>query len=135
MAKKKTMGKVENGLANATGCGYADMMQVGTIFSNATPYILSLNWVQLANTYKSNGFTKTAVDLPVSDAFRNGGFEIDSNTLDAEEILKLKETMSDYGDTETLKECLRWGRLYGGGAVIVSTEQDSTTPFNPTTPR
>ena len=35
----------------------------------------------MANTYKSNGFAKLAIDLRVSDCFRDGGFELDSATL------------------------------------------------------
>ena len=90
---------VNNGLENALGIADANNPQI--IFNNASPYLLSLNWVNLANTYKNNGFVQTCIDLPVDDAFRNGGFEIDSNTLDADEILKLKEFMSDKNDIET----------------------------------
>lgn len=133
-ATEKT--QVQNGLENALNLGDPNSALANNItllYSHSSPYLLSLNYIPLANTYKSNGFVATAVDLPVEDAFRNGGFDIDSDTLTADEILELKEKMSDGNDIEILKECLRWGRLYGGGAVLISTEQKPETPFNPET--
>jgi len=132
---KKTQ-KVDNGLASALNLddnAINSMNDPSPIYKNASPYILSLHYIPLANTYKSNGFAATAVDLPVSDAFRDGGFEIDSDTLKPEELQQLEEKMSDANDIETLKDCLRWGRLYGGGCILISTEQDNSTPFNPKT--
>lgn len=128
MTKKKNT--VNNGLASALGI--TDQMNPGEIYSNATPYLLSLNYVPLAYTYKSNGFAKLAVDLPVSDCFRNGGYVLESATLEAEELKELQEYMEEH-DTETIKQCLRWGRLYGGGLILVNTDQDPDTPFNPET--
>lgn len=132
MANKENT--VNNGLETALGLnGISDMNNPSQIYQNASPYILSLHYIPLANTYKSNGFAATAVDLPVSDAFRDGGFEIDSDTLSADELQELREKISDCNDIETLKDCLRWGRLYGGGCILISTEQNADTPFNPET--
>jgi len=128
--------QVNNGLASALSLdeqSINSMNNPSPIYKNASPYILSLHYIPLANTYKSNGFAATAVDLPVSDAFRDGGFEIDSDTLSPDEIQQLEEKMSDCNDVETLKDCLRWGRLYGGGCILVNTEQKADTPFNPET--
>lgn len=122
--------QVNNGLASALGL--TEQMNPGTIFANANSYLLSLQYIPLAETYKGNGFAKLAVDLPVSDCFRDGGYILNSSTLDAEELQKLQEYMEEH-DTEIIKQCLRWGRLYGGGLVICSTEQKPDTPFNPET--
>lgn len=118
---------VNNGLASAVGI--TEQMNPNTIYANATPFLLSLNYIPLANTYKSNGFAKLAVDLPVSDCFRNGGYILNSATLEADELSKLQEYMEEH-DTEVIKQCLRWGRLYGGGLVLCSTKQKHDTPFN-----
>lgn len=124
---------VNNGLESAMGLNEVnEQMSPIQIWYNATNYLLSLNYIPLANTYKSNGFAKTAVDLPVSDCFRDGGFELDSATLDAEELKKLQEYIEEH-DVDIIKQCLRWGRLYGGGVIICSTEQKPDTPFNPET--
>lgn len=131
MARKKNT--VDNGLGEALlGSGYNPLNSINnpmTIFANATNQLLTLNWVELANTYKSNGFCRIAVDLPVADAFRDGGFDIDSKTLNPDELLELKEKMSDSNDIETLQACLRFGRLYGGSAVVISTNGKPERPL------
>ena len=111
MAKK--VNQVNNNLEQATGCGYYGNQAYSPfiMFNSANPALLSLNWVNLTNVYKNNGFCKMAVDLPVADAFRDGGFEISSSTLDADEINDLLELMNDNDDIERLKDCLRFGRL------------------------
>ena len=123
------MHKVNNGLASALGIENPTQ----EIYANANPFLLSLNWVPLANTYKDNGFAKLAVDLPVSDAFRNGGFKLESGTLSAEELEELEQELIEKGDIEAVKQAIRWGRLYGGGLLICSTNQQPDTPFNPET--
>lgn len=128
MTKKKNT--VNNGLETALGLDIDNMMNPQAVLNYASPIILSLRYIPLANTYKSNGFAATAVDLPVSDAFRNGGFEIKSDVLTPDEITELKEKMSDANDLETLKDCLRWGRLYGGGCILIATNQKSDVPLS-----
>ena len=128
---KKTNNTVNNGLATALGIT-SEQMNPGEIYKNASPFLLSVNYVPLANTYKSNGFAKLAVDLPVSDCFRDGGYILNSATLEADELQKLQEFMEEH-DTEIIKQCMRWGRLYGGGLVICSTDQKPDTPLNPET--
>lgn len=122
--------RIENGLANALGL--SEQMQPTELFTNSTPYLLSMNYIMLANFYKSNGFAKIAVDLPVSDCFRNGGYILNSATLSAEELQELQDYMEEH-DTEVIKQCMRWSRLYGGGIVLCNTEQKPDTPFNPKT--
>ena len=125
--------QVENGLASAMGLNELEgQMTQDIILNNATNNLLSLNFIPLANTYKSNGFAKMAVDLPVSDCFRDGGFELDSSTLESDEIKELQEYIEEH-DLEVIKQCLRWGRLYGGGVILCNTNQKSDTPFNPET--
>ena len=124
---------VNNGLAQAMGLNeISEQMSQDIILGNATNNLLSLNFVPLANTYKSNGFAKIAVDLPVSDCFRDGGFELDSATLSSDELKELQEIIEEK-DIEIIKQCMRWGRLYGGGVIICNTNQKADTPFNPAT--
>lgn len=125
--------QVNNGLASALGLNNpAEQMTRDIIYSNAVNNLLSLNFVPLTNTYKSNAFAKIAVDLPVADCFRDGGFKLDSATLNSEELKKLQEIIEEQ-DIEIIKQCMRWGRLYGGGVIICNTNQKSDTPFNPET--
>lgn len=121
---------VNNGLESALGL--TEQMQPTEILANSTAYMLTLNYIPLANMYKSNGFAKIAVDLPVSDCFRNGGYILNSATLSAEELQELQDYMEEH-DTETIKQCLRWSRLYGGSLIVCDAHQKPDTPFNPET--
>lgn len=131
MGRKKQT--VDNGLGEALlGSQYNYMNNItnpATIFANATNNLLSLQWIELTNTYKSNGFCRVAVDLPVADAFRNGGFELKSDKLTPDEIDALIEKMSDENDIEKLQACLRFGRLYGGGCIIINTDGKTDKPL------
>lgn len=121
--KKKvdnSIGAVDNGLSNVVQTYNSNLIvNYGEIFSEADYTLLSTKPNVLANTYKHNSFAQLAVDLPVDDAFRDGGFDIDSQTLSADELLELKDFMDDKGDKITLKDCARWGRLFGGGALVL----------------
>ena len=110
---------VNNGLA--TALGLSEQIEPTELFANSTPYLLSMNYVPLANFYKSNGFAKLAVDLPVSDCFRNGGYILNSATLSPEELQDLQDYMEEH-DTEVIKQCMRWGRLYGGSLIVCDVE-------------
>lgn len=121
---------VNNGLESALGL--SQQMLPEEIFATSTSYMLTLNYIPIANMYKSNGFAKIAVDLPVDDCFRNGGYVLNSSTLSAEELQELQDYMEEH-DTEVIKQCLRWGRLYGGGLILCNTEQKPEAPLNPKT--
>lgn len=136
MTKKNNWKKrntVNNGLASALGLDfYSSATNPFELYSNASPFILSNQWVELVNLYKNNGFIKLAVDLPVADCFRNGGYELESATLDGEELQELNETLHTKDD-EIIKQVMRWARLFGGGSIVCNTEQQPDTPFNPET--
>jgi len=122
---------VENGLNNVVETIQTQMTNFGEIASNAqSQMLLSLKPIILTNTYKNNSFAQLAVDLPVQDAFRDGGFTIDSQTLSADEILELEEFIEDKGDKTVLKDVVRWGRLFGGGALIASVGDENAQKKN-----
>ena len=106
------------------------LMSFGEIVSGADYGLLSVKPQVLTNTYKNNSFAQIAVDLPVQDAFRDGGFTIDSQTLSPDELLELNDFMDDQGDRMTLKDVCRWGRLFGGGALIASVGKNQEIPLN-----
>ena len=130
---KNQVRTVNNGLASAVGVDmYNNASLPLEIQANAPQQLLTLDWVTLANIYKANGFIKMAVDMPVDDAFRGGGFEFESGTLEAEELEELNEKVKEL-DLETIKQVARWGRLFGGGVLLCETGQHLDTPFNPET--
>ncbi len=135
MSKNKNKQKtnsVTNGLNNVIEVDRSRVVNFGEITTNASYELLSLLPNVLTNTYKNNSFAQLAVDLPVQDAFRDGGFTIDSQTLSADELLELNDFIEDKNDKTTLKDVARWGRLFGGGALIASIGSDKIqkTPLN-----
>lgn len=137
MKKNKKLNKSTLNNINTVNNGLAEAFEiVGNVynpagsFATASPVLLSLQWVNLAYMYKSNSFVRLAVDMPVEDAFRDGGFDIECSTLDPDELDELKQALEDNGDIERIKECAKWGRLYGGSVLMVNTNQKPETPFS-----
>lgn len=106
------------------------MTSFGEIVQGADYGLLSTKPQILTNTYKNNSFAQIAVDLPVQDAFRDGGFTIDSQTLSADEVLELNDLIEEKGDRMILKDVCRWGRLFGGGALVLDFGKHYDTPIN-----
>jgi phage-related protein (TIGR01555 family) len=103
---------------------------LGKIFAGNVNSLITYHWVALTNAYNKNSFLQTAVNQKVEDAFRNDGLIIDTKTLSTEEIEKLRKTMEDEGDIEAIMDCIRWGRLYGGGCLVANTDQDPELPLD-----
>ena len=133
---KKRTNKVNNGLTEALNlpcdCNGEpqDPTLLNKIFSGNAYNLITYRWVTLTNAYNKNSFLQTAVNQKVEDAFRNDGLIIDTKTLDTEELETLRKTMDEEGDIEAIMDCIRWGRLYGGGCLIANTEQDPTLPLD-----
>ena len=108
---------------------YNPLTDPKAIYYNANPYCLTLNPRPLSYAYKSIGFIQTAINQIVDDAFRNDGLIIESKTLEPDEVALLKQVMEDEGDIEAIKDCIRWGQLYGGGVLIANTEQNPELPI------
>lgn len=134
---KKMNNTVNNGLASALDLPSANPNNIpmptpysaNMLFSQNYQYLITNNWIPLTNAYNKNAFLQTAVNQMVEDAFRNDGLIIDSKTLSTEELEKLRTTMYDEGDIDAIIDCIRWGRLYGGGVLIANTEQDFELPL------
>ena len=105
--KQQKTTTVTNGLNNVIETTNTQVVNFGEIASSATYGLLSLKPQILTNTYKNNSFAQLAVDLPVQDAFRDGGFTLDSQTLSADELLELDDFINDKGDRNTIKDVAR----------------------------
>lgn len=134
--EKKRANAVNNGLAEALNlpCTPTGEIQDPTllkkIFSGNAYDLITYRWVALTNAYNKNSFLQTAVNQKVEDAFRNDGLIIDTKTLDTTELEQLRQTMDEEGDIDAIMDCIRWGRLYGGGCLIANTDQDPTLPLD-----
>lgn len=121
---------VNNGLANVLGI--PDGFQPAPLYDlggqDITPFYITFWWPLLTNAYKSLAFVQLAVNQIVDDAFRNEGLIIDSKTLESDELEKLRNIIYDE-DIEAIKDCIRWGLLYGGGVLIANTNQNNERPL------
>lgn len=91
---------------------------------------LTINWTLLTYMYKTHGILQTAIDMPVLDALR-GGIDIHSDELDSDDIGDLQDLLEQGGILATIGEAMTWTRLYGGGGIIVNTDnQDSKQPLD-----
>lgn len=143
MAKNRRKNKIDNAKPNTVNNGLASALNLpcanggfdnpnspAMLFKNASPYLITHQWLLLTYAYNKNGFLQTAVNQMVEDAFRNNGLIIDTKTLDTEELELLRKTMITEGDIEAIKDCIRWGRLYGGGVLIANTDQNYELPMD-----
>lgn len=134
--KIRKTNQVNNGLADALNLPVAsngeivDGSMLSRVFRSSIGGLITMHWVALTNAYNKNSFLQTAVNQKVEDAFKNDGLIIDSKTLETDELELLRNTMEEEGDIEAIIDCIRWGRLYGGGCIIANTTQDPDTPLN-----
>lgn len=136
--KARKHNTVNNGLAEALNLPVAPNGEIingsmlSKVFRSSIGGLITNHWVALTNAYNKNSFLQTAVNQKVEDAFKNDGLIIDSKTLSTDELEQLRTTMEEEGDIEAIIDCIRWGRLYGGGCIIANTTQDASKPLNKT---
>lgn len=134
--KERKANFVNNGLAEALDVPVMPNGELfngsalSRIFNTSIGGLISLHWVALTNAYNKNSFLQTAVNQKVEDAFKNDGLIIDSKTLSTDELELLRTTMEEEGDIEAIVDCIRWGRLYGGGCIVANTTQKANLPLN-----
>lgn len=106
------------------------VQQVNEFFSNLRWYFISNFRQVLSEAYVEFGLIQTLVDVPVDDAFR-GGVKVRSRQLSPEQLQELEETVDREDDLGKIKGGRKWARLFGGGGIVVMTDQDPSTPLQP----
>lgn len=132
--KKQLEGTIRNSLSEALfGFGIGDF---GPMVSSTEPQFENLRWYLITNfrqllseMYVEHGIVATVVDVPVDDAFR-GGVNPKTGELTEEELSKLKFVMNQNDDIAHVVQAKKWERLFGGGAIIIMTDQDPSTPLD-----
>ena len=121
---------VENSLSDLiVPAGYqSPLTSMAPSIQNNNYSPVTINHNMLTYMYKSQPLIQTIVDIPIDDAFR-GGIELNSNELSANEIKKIQDILEGDGVLDRFIQTLKWARLYGGGAMLINTEQDPTSPL------
>lgn len=91
------------------------------------PY-LSRNRIKLESMYRSNWMAGRVVDSVAEDMTRAGTEIISKQTPD--EIAQINKTMGELAIWDSLRDCIKWARLYGGSiGYIIVDGQDPATPL------
>lgn len=132
--------KKKNSLADLTGTFTGGW---GVPFNPATPQNSRLDtiWINtrwalisnyrsvLSEAYVEYGIVQTLVDQPVSDAFAPGFNIVTDNLTD-----KQKNILQNYIEknrvVEEIKKACNWARLFGGGGLVVMTDQKPDTELD-----
>lgn len=109
--------------------GGSTLSSYGTIGYTNNYALLTLNRIILTYLYTGNGIFQTAIQLPVQDAIRKG-IEIESGEMSAEDIEIILEWMEEKGLWEAILNFFTWSRLFGGGGMIINSNQDPAEPLN-----
>lgn len=102
-------------------------------YNNISLEMLSLQWVLLTYLYKTFGILGKVVDIPVDDAYKNNGFDLEADSIDEKEIKDLEDALEENQDIEQIKTAQKWARLFGGAALIAVSGDDLSKPLNPET--
>lgn len=109
--------------------GTEQLSSVNTIFKNLRWYLISNFRQVLCQAYVELGLVQTIVDLPVDDGLR-GGVEIKSSQLDEDQIAELQVSLDRDDDLNTAGHAGKWNRLFGGGGILILTDQDPETELD-----
>lgn len=129
--------KIENSLSGlAAGLGGSQGLAGMSPLTSFNPTLqnnmyapITLMWTNLMYMYKTHGLLQTAIDMPVLDALR-GGIEIQSDgQLSADDIKILEDYLEENAILERIGDAFIWARLFGGGALIVNTQAESSEPL------
>lgn len=98
-------------------------------WDNVTYELLSLQPMIMTYLPKTYGVLDKIIRVPVDDAYKNGGFDVESDTLEEEEIKELTDDIREKGDIEKLKECDYWARQFGGAVLVAVTPENLDRPL------
>lgn len=137
--KKQDAATVNNGLESAIfGSGFPGgygqpggqaASQAAPLFNNLRWYFVSNDRQALSQAYCELGLIQTVVDIPVDDGLR-GGVDVTSKQLSPEQLSELSDALEKNDDLTKVGRALKWTRLFGGGGVMVMTDQDPLTPLD-----
>jgi uncharacterized protein len=109
--------------------GSSQLSDYGTISNSNNYALITLNRIILTYFYAGNGIFQRAVQVPVLDAISKG-IEIESDEVSNEEIEEVMEWWENNNLWDIILNYYTWTRLYGGGGIVINTDQDPIKPFD-----
>ena len=80
-------------LSNWDYYNYNQSLSSANAYNNISLELLSLQQVLLTYLYKTFGILGKVVDIPVDDAFKNNGFDLEADSIDEDEVKDLLDTL------------------------------------------
>ncbi len=139
MSRKKTSKtrRIDNSLSELVaavrvaglGTGGSTLSSYGTIARANNYSLITLNRIILTYLYTGNGIFQTAIQIPVQDAISKG-VELESDEMDVADIDRLTDYWEEIGLWDTVLNFYSWVRLFGGGGIIINSNQDPEKPLS-----
>ena len=117
-------------LSDADNFHWNDSLNACNGYNNISLEMLSQQQILLTYLYKTFGILANIIDIPVDDAYKRGGFDLEAESIDEDELRKLEKHISRMQDIKQIKNARKWARLYGGAAIIVLDGRDLSKPLN-----
>lgn len=105
------------------------LSQWNTLFDNLRYYLLSNNRQLISYCIAQIGLIRTICDVPVADALR-GGIEIKTEQLNEQQVAQLMRLLEEKKDLNAVGRTMSKVRGFGGGGVVILTDQDPKTPLD-----
>lgn len=97
-------------------------------YNNISLELLSLQQILLTYLYKTFGILAKVIDIPVDDAYKQGGFELEDDSISEQELKELQDDIKK--SIDPLKTARKWARLYGGSALVVLDDRELYKPLD-----
>lgn len=117
-------------LSDADNFHWNDSLNACNGYNNISLEMLSQQQILLTYLYKTFGILANIIDIPVDDAYKRGGFDLEADSIDEDELHKLEKHISRMQDIKQIKNARKWARLYGGAAIIILDGRDLSKPLN-----
>lgn len=117
-------------LANWDSYNYNQSLSSLNGYNNISLELLSLQQILLTYLYKTFGILGKVVDIPVDDAYKDGGFDLEADSIDEKELKKLEDNLRKSQSIDVLKTARKWARLFGGAAIVVLDSKKLDTPLD-----
>ncbi|MBQ2285091.1 MAG: hypothetical protein II244_05450, partial [Clostridia bacterium] len=103
--------------------GVSQTLYSANAYSNIMSQILTLEQLLLTYLYKTYGILAKIIDIPVDDAYKGGGFDLEADTISEKELAEFQKEVRKK-DIEPIKTARKWARLFGGAALIALSGKD-----------
>lgn len=119
------------------GDGFVNLVaQLGTVrdkrSANTFDIVRPLTRVELDSMYRGNWVAARVVDAPAEDATREGwNLSWDGRDKDEGTVRSIQSVENDFDIQSKVTEAMKWGRLYGGGALVfgIKGQNDWSKPL------